>query len=146
MRMGKISIMLMVLALTVFACRVSAQSNQSEESKQKGTGGQEESPPADSFIPVDEMPAPITQVQPKYPETAAKAKLEGTVWLKLLVNKLGKIDSVIVLRPSATLAELERAAVDAAKQWVFKPATQKGIPVAVWAAIQVKFKLSSSKK
>ncbi len=134
---NRILILAMMLVLAVFACRVLAQTK--DKPKQ----------PADSaMLPImlDEVPIPIKQVQPSYPETAIKAKLEGTVWLKVLVNKLGTVDSVIVSQPTPALAELERAAVDAAKQWVFKPGIQKGKPVATWIFFPTKFLLKAKEE
>jgi TonB family protein len=138
MSISKISIMVMVmvLALTAFACQVSAQNDRNAK------------PPADTsdFVDVDEMPVPIKLINAKYPEAAIKAKLEGTVRIKALVNKLGRVDSIVVVKPNPALAELEKAAIEAAKQSEFKPAVKDGKPIAVWVTYPIKFVLTAKSK
>jgi TonB family protein len=134
MTMNKMAIMLMVMAMMVSACQASAQNNRSLADT------------SDDIVDVDEQPVVMKQVQPKYPEAAQKAKLEGTVRLKLLVNKLGTVDTVIVKQPTPTMAELEKAAVEAARQWVFKPATKDGKPMAVWVTFPTTFVIKAKSK
>jgi len=107
---------------------------------------------SDDFTPVDEQPVPIKQVQPHYPELARRSGVEGTVWLKVLVSKEGKVKDVNVmsvssnLKNSGTPGGLEEAAMEAARQWTFKPAMMKNKPVEVWVSIPFKFKLDGDKK
>jgi TonB family protein len=107
---------------------------------------------SDDFAPVDEQPMPIKQVQPHYPELARRAGVEGTVWLKVLVSEEGTVKNVKVMNVSSNLKNgdtpggLEGAAIEAARQWTFKPAMMKNKPVEVWAAIPFRFKLDGDKK
>jgi TonB family protein len=146
MKISKIAILLLAMSLVLSTPRVFAQSKQSETPAQEDILSQAERPPIDSFIGVDEVPMPIKQVQPKYPEAAKKANLEGMVWLRVLVNKLGTVDSVVVQKPMVTFAELEKAAAEAARQWVFKPAIKDGKPMAVWVSFPTVFKLGAKSK
>jgi len=98
-------------------------------------------PRPDEFVPVEEMPVAIRKVDPKYPDLARKAGIEGTVWVKALVDKSGKVRDVIILKESGANAGFEEAAVKSAYGYVYKPAISNGQPVAVWVAYKVNFKI-----
>jgi len=44
------------------------------------------------------------------------------------------------------MAELEKAAVEAIKQWEFKPAIKEGKPIAVWVTFPTTFMLKAKGK
>lgn len=92
------------------------------------------------FVPVEKQPVPVKQVQPEYPEIARRAGVEGTVWVKILVDKEGKAKKAVVMKSDAEI--FNEPAVNAAKQWVFTPAMMNNGPVAVWAAVPFRFKLN----
>ena len=92
------------------------------------------------FVPVEKQPVPVKQVQPEYPEIARRAGVEGTVWVKILVDKEGKAKKAVVMKSDAEI--FNEPAVNAAKQWVFTPAMMNNGPVAVWAAVTFRFKLN----
>jgi protein TonB len=102
----------------------------------------DEGPPAD-FVPVEKEPVPIKKVEPKYPELAMRAGLEGKVWVKIWVDKEGKPKQVVVLKSDAEI--FNEPAVEAAKQFVFTPAYMNNGPVAVWVSVPFKFKLADKK-
>jgi protein TonB len=99
----------------------------------------EDMPPAD-FVPVEKEPVVVKKVEPKYPELAMRAGLEGKVWVKIWVDKEGKPRQVIVLKSDAEI--FNEPAVEAAKQFVFTPAYMNNGPVAVWVSVPFKFRLS----
>ena len=80
------------------------------------------------------------QVKPRYPESARKAGAQGTTLLKLQVLENGKVGEVQIER-SAGHVDLDNAAVDAVKRWLFQPARMGTIPVAVWVLLPVKFEI-----
>ena len=92
------------------------------------------------FVPVDKAPIPVYQTNPDYPETARRLGIEGTVWVKMLVNKLGVVTKAIVMKSDQPL--FNEVSMSAALQWVFTPAILKGEPVAVWAAVPFRFRLN----
>jgi TonB family protein len=94
---------------------------------------------------VDQMPVPKTTIQPKYPEKARKAGIQGMVVLKVKVGETGSVESVQVEEGVEGHAELDEAAVEAVTQWSFQPAQKDGRPVAIEVQIPVKFRLSSDK-
>jgi len=104
---------------------------------------QEEKPPAD-YVPYEKPPEAIKQVPAKYPPDAKKDNVQGTVWLKTLVDEEGRVAKVDIQKSEAEV--LNQAAVDAVKQWLFKPAIMKGKPVAVWVSIPFRFVLAADKE
>lgn len=99
----------------------------------------DDGPPAD-FVPVEKEPEIVKKVEPKYPELAMRAGLEGKVWVKIWVDKEGKAKQVVVLKSDAEI--FNEPAVEAAKQFVFTPAYMNNGPVSVWVSVPFKFKLA----
>ncbi len=97
-------------------------------------------PAPDAFVQVEKDPVPVKQVQPEYPEIARRASVEGTVWVKMLIDKTGKVKKVMVVKSDADI--LDAPATDAAMQWVFTPAMMNSGPVAVWASVPFRFRLN----
>jgi len=104
--------------------------------------GQDELPPPD-FVEYDKPPTIIKRATPIYPEIARKAGLEGTVWIKIWVGKDGKPKKTVIQKSASDI--FDQAAIDAANQFVFQPASQKNNPVEVWVSIPFHFKLNGSK-
>lgn len=98
-------------------------------------------PPPDEFVPFDEMPVPINPGKPPYPELARKAGIEGTVWVKALVDKRGKVRDVLVVKESGANAGFEEAAIQHGYTITYKPAISNGQPIAVWVTYPVHFTL-----
>ena len=96
-------------------------------------------PSPDAFIPREIEPAPITPIRPEYPELARKAGIEGTVIVKILIDKEGMVRDAIVVRGVG--AGLDQAAVEAIRQTRYTPAIQNNQPIAVWVAQPVYFRL-----
>lgn len=102
----------------------------------------DDAPPAD-FVPVEKEPVIIKKIEPKYPELAMRAGLEGKVWVKIWVDKEGRPKQVVVLKSDAEI--FNEPAVEAAKQFVFTPAYMNNGPVAVWVSVPFKFKLADKR-
>jgi len=98
----------------------------------------EEVEPPD-FVAIEQQPVPVNQSTPTYPEIALKAGMEGTVYVKIWVDKEGKPKKVTVLKSDAEI--FNQAAIDAAWKWVFTPAMMNNGPVAVNVTIPFRFKL-----
>jgi len=102
-------------------------------------------PPAvDSDGPImvgGEVKAPekLVAPQPQYTEIARKARIQGVVIVQAIIDREGSVTNVKVLK--GLPMGLEEAAVDAIKQWKFKPATLNGKPVTVYFNLTVNFKL-----
>jgi TonB family protein len=89
-------------------------------------------------VNVEELPEAITKVPPNYPDAARAAGAQGTVLVQALVLEDGTVGDWRVVQ---SVPGLDEAAVAAVRQWRFKPALNKGVPVAVWVAVPVKFTL-----
>jgi protein TonB len=103
----------------------------------------DDGPPPD-FVAVEKEPIPIKSPAPRYPDIAQRAGLEGTVYVKLWVDREGKVKKAVVLKSDAEV--FNEAAIEAGKQWVFTPAQQQGKPVQVWVAVPFKFRLKDAGK
>ena len=80
----------------------------------------------------------VKRVQPVYPPQARQMHLEGTVQLLAGIRKDGSISGVKQLSGDAILG---RAAIDAVRQWKYKPYFLNGEPVEIQTQITVNFKL-----
>ncbi len=80
------------------------------------------------------------KVDPKYPEEAKKNRIQGVVKIEAVIDKAG---SVVEAKASeAPDPSLAKAAIDAVRQWKYKPAVnKKGEPVQVKITVTVIFKL-----
>jgi protein TonB len=103
----------------------------------------EDEPGMDEFIPVEKPPAIVKKVMPEYPEMAVRAGLEGTVWVKILVDKDGKPKKAVVVKSTAEM--FDEAALTAAMGFLFTPAVMNQGPVKVWVSIPFKFQLKDAK-
>jgi periplasmic protein TonB len=81
----------------------------------------------------------IRQVKPNYPALARQARIQGTVVLQALISKDGSIENLHLVSGHPMLAP---AAIDAVKQWKYKPYFLNGEPVEVETTINVNFTLA----
>jgi protein TonB len=82
----------------------------------------------------------IHDVAPTYPPEAGRARIEGTVVLQAVIGKDGSVQDVQV---ESGLPILAQAAIDAVKQWRYRPYLLNGEPVEVDSRITINFTLSS---
>ena len=81
----------------------------------------------------------LRRIVPIYPQIAIVARVEGTVHLMGIISKEGIIRELQVLDGNPLLV---KAALDAVRQWVYRPTLLSGQPVEVIAPITVTFKLN----
>ena len=84
-------------------------------------------------------PALIFQVDPEFSEEARKAKFSGNVEVHLIVDESGLPTHVTVARPIGM--GLDEKAVEAVRQYKFKPAMKDGKPVKVDIYVDVNFQI-----
>ncbi len=101
-------------------------------------------PTPDEFVAVEERPVKIQDAPLKYPEIARKAGIEGSVWVKVLVDKNGSVMDARIAKESGANAGFEEAAIDAAKLCKWKPAMQNKQPVRLWVTYEIKFQLKGT--
>jgi protein TonB len=78
----------------------------------------------------------VHRVAPQYPDQAKQARLQGTVVLQAVIGKDGSVHSVRALKGNPVLAQ---AAMDAVKQWRYRPYALNGEPVEADTEISVTF-------
>jgi protein TonB len=83
----------------------------------------------------------IHDVPPQYPPEAGRARLEGPVVLMAVIGQDGSVKDV---RVESGLPILAQAAIDAVKQWRYKPYLIDGEPVEVDSRITINFTLSGA--
>jgi periplasmic protein TonB len=83
----------------------------------------------------------IHDVPPQYPPEAGRARLEGAVVLMAVIGQDGSVKDV---RVESGLPILAQAAIDAVKQWRYKPYLIDGEPVEVDSRITINFTLSGA--
>jgi protein TonB len=81
----------------------------------------------------------IRRVNPTYPPLARQARIQGQVVLHAVISKDGSIEGLTLISGHPMLAP---AAIDAVKQWKYKPYLLNGEPVEVDTEVQVNFTLS----
>ena len=88
---------------------------------------------------VTEPPRRTRQVNPRYPEAARRARIQGDVKLRVKVDQHGDVEDVSVLNGLGM--GLTEAAEKAVRQWKYQPAMRDGKPVAVDINVTVRFRL-----
>jgi TonB family protein len=79
----------------------------------------------------------IKRVQPKYPPAALAVRSQGAVQIEATINKEGNVTNLKVLSGDPVLAH---AALEAVRQWRYKPYYLDGEPVEIQTQITVNFK------
>ncbi len=87
-------------------------------------------------------PQAVHNITPVYPLECKEQKIEGEVILQVSADKAGNVTSVRVLRHAHP--DLDKAAVEALKQWKYEPVLKNGKPIPVVFAVKVDFKLRES--
>jgi protein TonB len=82
----------------------------------------------------------ISQVRPVYPPLAKMARQQGTVKFEAMISKEGTIENLKLIGGPPLLVQ---AAMDAVKQWRYKPTILNDEPVEVQTTIDVNFSLSN---
>jgi len=84
-------------------------------------------------------PKLVYSVDPKFSNKARHAKYQGICVLSLIVDKDGKPQDIHVVKKLGM--GLDEKAVEAVRQYRFKPAYYKGHPVAVQINVEVNFRI-----
>ncbi len=82
----------------------------------------------------------VQQVKPEYPTLARQAGIEGTVLVKVVVSREGKVLEAQVVKSNVT-PSMDQAAILAAKKCRFEPAKNGNLPVPSTVVIPFDFRL-----
>jgi protein TonB len=81
----------------------------------------------------------VNRVMPAYPQLARQARISGTVRLEGIISREGRVINLQVISGHPLLI---KAAVEAVRQWIYRPTLLNGQPVEVIAPIDVHFTLA----
>ena len=81
----------------------------------------------------------LIKVPPTYPVEAKKERIQGKVVLNAVVGKAGSVEKLVV---ASGPKELQQSALDAVRQWTYKPFLLNGQPVEVKTTITVTYTLA----
>jgi protein TonB len=81
----------------------------------------------------------VRHVAPVYPAEARKAGISGAVTLSVVVGEDGTVKQIIFKEGEQALAQ---AAIDAVRQWTYKPTLFNDEPVTVETTVTVNFALN----
>jgi len=84
-------------------------------------------------------PNKIKDLAPSYPNIAKQARVQGVVILEAIIDPAGNVTNVRVLR---SIPLLDKAAVEAVKQWKYEPTMLNNVPVPIVMTVTVNFALS----
>jgi TonB family protein len=87
------------------------------------------------------LPSVVKEAKPSYTAEAMQQKIQGSVWLQIVVQNDGTVGDIQVTRSLDAEYGLDAEAVKAARQWLFKPGTKDGKPVAVQVTLELTFTL-----
>ena len=84
-------------------------------------------------------PLVLSDKKPEYTSEAMRARVEGLVEMEAVVDATGRVGNVRIRKPLDP--GLDQKAVEAMKQWRFKPGTLNGSPVPVLVIVEMTFHL-----
>jgi TonB family protein len=84
-------------------------------------------------------PRVLHRVEPRYTREARANGIQGTVLIEVSVDETGKAGNITVLSPIGF--GLDNRAVEAVRQWTFRPGLRGGTPVKSVATVEVKFRI-----
>lgn len=90
----------------------------------------------------DHGPRVSEQTPPRYPGQALRQRIEGTVRLTVSIDAQGNVTDVQIAHGSGSVL-LDRAALDAVRDWRYQPAIHDGQPVPSTLEIPVDFRLNA---
>lgn len=98
------------------------------------------SPMRVQIAPTESLSLLLKQVPPVYPVAARHAKIQGSVVLKAVIYKDGNVGELSIVSGHPMLVQ---AAMDAVKQWVYRPYYRNGEPMDVETLVVVEFSLAA---
>ena len=88
--------------------------------------------------PVEQEARRVKEVKAVYPDVARQAGIEGTVSMRVMINKEGAVEKVDVISGEQAL---QMAAITAVRQWRYRPFLLDGNPVPVMTTVNLKFQI-----
>jgi protein TonB len=89
------------------------------------------------YTKVDENPVPLKTPPPKYPDSLKREGVSGVVAVSIVIDEHGVVTSSTITKSSHP--DFEKPALEAVKNWKFKPAKKDGNPVKVKVTLPLRF-------
>jgi TonB family protein len=138
-RVGRLRVFVSVAACVVLGVTTAASAVALRLGVDSQASAGDSKKPAPHSIPPDVMAQNIiSKVNPKYPPEAKKARIQGAVVLDAVVGKTGTVEKLSV---ASGPNELQQSALDAVKQWRYKPFLMNGAPIEVKTTVSVFYTL-----
>ncbi|MGC2161870.1 MAG: M56 family metallopeptidase [Silvibacterium sp.] len=136
----RLAVVVLCVAFGIMTCGSALALRMHVDAVAAGGGSDAATKSAPLTIPAGEMagnrlPGP----NPKYPEAAKKARIQGTVVLRAWIGKDGSVERLTVVSGPK---ELQKSSLDAVRQWTYKPYLLNGDPVEVETRINVVYSLA----
>lgn len=87
-----------------------------------------------------QAPQLILKIQPTYPILAKQTRVQGDVLLDCVIDEQGNVTQMRLISGHPLLVQ---SAIDAVRQWKYRPTLLNGVPVAVEMEVTVKFSMGS---
>lgn len=110
----------------------------------------DEPQPAPTVVPKQSEPQAFLQakrsdnVEPIYPARERRQMREGKVVVRVVVSTDGSVEQALLVKPSRYKG-FNKSALDAARQWMFAPATRGGVAVKSETDIEIEFRLTDDR-
>jgi TonB family protein len=126
-------------ALALVACGSALALGMHADSASGGSDSNAAKAPKQLTVSAEQMSHNLlTKAVPVYPPEAKKAKIQGTVVLSAVIGTDGNVES---LRVVSGPQELQQSALDAVRQWTYKPYLLNGNPVEVETTVNIIYSL-----
>jgi protein TonB len=89
---------------------------------------------------VDQKPAVLLKLKPPYPYRARRFNISGYVRVKFLVDKLGQVTRISILKSSPE-GVFDNTVRDTIASWKFSPGKIQGKPVSTWVVTTITFEM-----
>ncbi len=129
--------------------QLAVQKKEEDERQRRLAAEREKAKTAAAFVPtkmaneLDNNPKPIKKVNPEMPDMARRAKISGTVSLRVLVNADGLPEEIYVSKRIGNKdfdQVINDAAIAAVKEWTFEAGLSGGSPVKYWTVVTILMK------
>lgn len=94
------------------------------------------------YTKVDENPVPVKTPPPRYPDSLKREGVSGVVAVVIVIDEKGGIMDCKIAKSSHP--DFERPALEAVKNWKFKPAKKDGNPVKVRVTVPLRFNVEDT--
>ena len=97
-------------------------------------------------MPTDDMTMPelVTKIDPIYPSDARDSGVDGKVVVQAVIRENGTVGDVQVLTAIPGWPSLDRNAIEALREWKYRPALKDGDPVSVYSTVTIQFRLAEA--